>query len=124
MQRRSFSLPSSFISQRRRWMRKLARVVRFAATWIPTAMLTYVFVAQGLNKFSTTSGWFLAFRHWGYPDWFRMLVSVIEIAGGLLVLWRRSAPIGATLILCVMLGAMGTHVWIDHRPREVFHEAI
>ena len=105
-------------------MRKLARVARFTVTWVPTAMLTFVFVAQGFAKFSTSSGWFSAFRHWGYPDWFRMTVGVIEIAGGLLVLWRRSAPIGAILIICVMLGAMWTHTWVDHRPQDVFHEVI
>ncbi len=105
-------------------MRKLVVVGRFLATWIPTAMLTYVFVAQGLAKFSDSSGWAVAFRHWGYPDWFRMTVGAIELAGGVLVLWRRSAPIGALLILCVMLGAMGTHALVDHKPREAFHEMI
>jgi len=100
------------------------RVAKAIGTWVPTLLLAAIFIPQGLGKFSATSGWIRAFEHWGYPDWFRYAIGVIELLGGLLLLWSRSAPVGAMLIVMVMAGAMWTHVWIDHRPKDVFHEAV
>ena len=101
-----------------------ARIAKAIGTWAPTLMLAFIFLNQGYAKFSATSGWARAFQHWGYPDWFRMTVGGLELLGALLLLWWRSAPIGAALIILVMAGAMGTHIVIDHRPREVFHETV
>jgi uncharacterized membrane protein YphA (DoxX/SURF4 family) len=103
---------------------KAIAIAKEVGAWIPTLLLATVFIPQGISKFSATSGWMRAFEHWGYPGWFRMLVGGVELSAGLLLLWRRMAPIAALMILMVMAGAMWTHVWIDHRPKEVFHEAV
>ena len=97
-------------------------VAKAAAMWIPAFLLLLIFVPQGWNKFSDTSGWAIAFRHWGYPDWFRVTIGVIELTAALLLLWGRTAWAGAGLIICVMLGAMGTHIVKDggrHLTSEV-----
>ena len=47
---------------------------------------------------------------------------VIELAAAVLLLWGRTAWVGAGLIICVMLGAMGTHIVKDggrHLTSEV-----
>ena len=80
------------------------------ALWAVAAFLVYVFVPQGLAKFSDTSGWARAFAAWHYPVWFRTLIGIVEIVGALLLLTRRSAPIGAAMLAVVMLGGMGTHL--------------
>lgn len=82
-----------------------------------TLMLTYVFLTQGSSKFSSTSGWARAFDHWGYPVWFRVAIGVVEVLAAVLVLWPRTAPVGAALIVAVMLGGMGTHLVKDPKPR-------
>jgi hypothetical protein len=82
-----------------------------------TLMLTYVFFSQGLAKFSAHSGWAAAFSHWGYPVWFRVTIGVLELLAAVLILWPRSAPVGAALIIAIMLGGMGTHVLKDKKPR-------
>ena len=64
-------------------------VARTAAMWIPALLLLLIFVPQGWNKFSDTSGWAIAFRHWGYPDWFRVLIGVIELTAALLPRYDR-----------------------------------
>ena len=92
--------------------------------WIPTLLLASIFIPQGFGKFSATSGWRRAFEHWGYPMWFLLTIGAIELIAGLLLLWRRSAPIAAIMIITVMAGAMWTHAWVDGRPREVFHEVV
>ena len=86
-------------------------IAREVLLWIISLFLAWVFLRQGYAKFSDTSGWARAFRIWHYPDWFRMLIGGIEVLGAVLVLVPRVATIGAVMIVCVMLGAMGTHLW-------------
>ena len=86
-------------------------IVREVLLWIISLFLVWVFLRQGYAKFSDTSGWARAFRVWHYPDWFRMLIGGIEVVAALLLLWPRVAAVGAVMIICVMLGAMGTHLW-------------
>ena len=88
----------------------------------PVSYMTLIFVPQGWSKFSDTSGWAQAFRHWGYPDWFRITVGVLELTAVGFLLSGRAAAWGALLIVMIMLGAMGTHIAYDggrHLTSEV-----
>lgn len=100
----------------------LIRVAKVIGTWIPAILLVLIFAPQGWSKFNDASGWAVAFRHWGYPDWFRMTIGIIELSAvGLLVL-GRTAAFGAILIIIVMLGGMATHLIFDggrHLTSEV-----
>lgn len=91
--------------------------------WIITAFLAYVFLRQGFAKFSDTSGWARAFRAWHYPDWFRILIGVIEVSAVLILFVRRFAAVGAVMIVIVMLGGMATHIWWG-QPRYVTSELL
>lgn len=100
----------------------LVKVAKIVGTWIPAILLMLVFVPQGTAKFSDTSGWATAFRHWGYPDWFRMLIGTLELSAAVLLLLGRTAAFGAILIIVVMLGAWATHLIHDggrHMTSEV-----
>jgi uncharacterized membrane protein YphA (DoxX/SURF4 family) len=94
-----------------------------AVLWIFTVFLAYVFLRQGTAKFSDTSGWARAFRLWHYPDWFRILVGVVEVSAVLLLFLKRTALIGALLIVVVMLGGMATHLYWG-QPRYVTSEVL
>lgn len=87
---------------------------RIAGRWIPALLLVLIFAPQGYAKFSDTSGWAIAFRNWGYPDWFRVTIGVIELTAVVLLLLGRTAAIGAILIIVVMLGGLGTHLVFDN----------
>ena len=93
------------------------------ALWVPTLFLVYVFTSQGAAKFSDTSGWARAFAMWHYPVWFRILIGACETGAAILLLSRRTAPVGAGLIALVMLGGMGTHVHRGH-PEQVTSEVV
>ena len=93
------------------------------ALWLPTAFLMWVFLQQGSAKFSDTSGWAKAFAFWHFPVWFRVLIGCMEVGGALLLVTRRTAPIGAAMIAVVMLGAMGTHIYKGH-PGQVTSEVV
>jgi uncharacterized membrane protein YphA (DoxX/SURF4 family) len=91
------------------------------ALWLASAFLTYVFIKAGWSKFSDTSGWARAFAGWGFPVWFRLLVGVIEVAGGALLLVPKTAIYAAGALAVIMLGAMGTHIFHGD-PAGVHHE--
>jgi putative oxidoreductase len=98
------------------------RIAKEVALWVMALFLVYVFTKAGIQKFSDTSGWARAFHAWGYPVWFRVLIGIIEVAAAALLLYRPLAALGALLITFVMLGAMGTHVFVQHRPSQATNE--
>lgn len=100
-----------------------AAIVREALLWIITAFLAYVFLRQGFSKFDSGSGWARAFRVWHYPEWFRILIGVVEVSAVLLLVVRRFALVGAVMIMTVMLGGMATHLWWGH-PRQMTSEVL
>jgi uncharacterized membrane protein YphA (DoxX/SURF4 family) len=73
-------------------------------------MLIMAMFRSGVDKFSDTSGWARAFAHWGYPVWFRILIGVLEVLAAALLVWPRTAPVGAMLVVIIMLGGIGTHI--------------
>jgi uncharacterized membrane protein YphA (DoxX/SURF4 family) len=93
---------------------RAGRIAASIAPYIPALLLITIFAPQGWAKFSDTSGWAIAFRHWGYPDWFRVMIGAVELTACVLLPWGRTAVIGALLIVAVMLGAMGTHLALEH----------
>lgn len=98
------------------------RIVWAVLLWALTGLLVWVFARAGWDKFDATSGWAKAFAFWGYPVWFRIVIGGLEIAAALLLLWPRTAAYGAAIIIVVMLGGMGTHVFVEHRPARVTSE--
>jgi len=64
-----------------------------------------------------------AFRVWHFPVWFRILIGALETSAALLLLWKRTAFAGAVIIIVVMLGAMGTHIYWG-QPRRVTSEVL
>ena len=101
---------------------KLFRILRIVGRWVPALLLVLIFAPQGWSKFFDDSGWATAFRHWGYPDWFRVTVGITELTAVVLLLLGGSAAFGALLVIVVMLGGMATHVIFDggrHMTSEV-----
>ena len=98
------------------------QAAKVAGMWLPAILLILVFARQGWAKFSDASGWAVAFRHWGYPDWFRVTIGVLELSAVLLLALGRTAAYGAIIIIVVMLGAWATHLIFDggrHMTSEV-----
>jgi len=106
---------------------QVIKALKVVAPWVPALLLAVIFIPQGGSKFSDTSGWAAAFRHWRYPDWFRVTIGIIEVTVAACLLWARTAPLGALLIVVVMLGGMGTHLVFDqgrHMTSEIIPLAL
>ena len=100
----------------------VVKVAKVVGMWLPAILLILVFARQGWAKFDNASGWATAFRHWGYPDWFRVLIGILELAAVVLLALGRTAAYGAIIIIVVMLGAWATHLIFDggrHMTSEV-----
>src|SRR5262249_35743622 len=83
---------------------------RRIATWALKAALTYVFVSAGVLKLMGVRIFVQEFHRFGYPDWFRLLIGAVEVAGGLLLLPSRTAPFARAVLAIVMVGAAVSHL--------------
>jgi putative oxidoreductase len=85
------------------------RIAKEIVLWILTLMLVLVCIRSGLLKLTGNVFWVRDFHRWKYPDWFRIVVGVAELASAALLLIPRLAVSGAGLFAVVMLGAIYTH---------------
>ena len=53
------------------------------------------------------------FHRWGYPEWFRVLTALLQIAGAAALVWSPTSFLGAALLACIMIGALITHALHD-----------
>ena len=91
-------------------------IAKEVGIWILTLLLVFMFANAGIRKFPESGGWTQMFRHVGFPDWFRILIGVIEVAAAALLLVPRTAAYGAVMIIVTMIGALGTVAMTMHGP--------
>lgn len=79
--------------------------------WITNTLLVPVFLVVGASKFVLPEAWEDHFvRQWGLPADLVSWVGWLEVAGAILLLPRRTAVLGGTLLAVIMAGALGTHL--------------
>src|SRR5215216_5983349 len=78
---------------------RVIQAMKLIGMWLPALLLVAIFLPQGWAKFSDASGWAVAFRHWGYPAWFRILIGIVELSAVGCLLSGRFAALGAMLIV-------------------------
>jgi uncharacterized membrane protein YphA (DoxX/SURF4 family) len=91
---------------------EMPRSAKDVAVWLLSALLAVLFVVVGAQKLimSADSYWVEAFRLWGYPEWFRTVVGIVEIAGGIALLIPSLAFLGAIALGVIMLGGTFTQL--------------
>ncbi len=92
------------------------KIAKEIGIWLLTILLVLWFGTAGIAKFPDHGFWKVAFHTAGFPDWFRLLIGVIETSAAALILIPRTAAYSATAIIVVMIGAIAT-VAIAHVPR-------
>lgn len=78
--------------------------------WVVSVLLAAMFLFAGGSKLAGAPMHVEHFHDWGYPDWFRLLIGVAELAGGIGLLVPRLATPAAGGLVIVMIGAVYTHV--------------
>jgi putative oxidoreductase len=97
------------------------RIAKEIVLWILTLMLLLVCIRSGLLKLTGNVFWVRDFDRWNYPDWFRIVVGLVEVASAALLLIPRTASYGAGLFAIVMLGAIYTHATHNESSRLPFN---
>ena len=52
------------------------------------------------------------FEKIGFGQWFRYVTGSLEVTGAVLLLLPRTAALGGWLLAAVMIGAIGTHLFL------------
>lgn len=78
-----------------------------------------MFIMAGGSKLAGLPMHVEHFQKWGYPDWFRILIGLVEIAGGAALLIPRQSSFAAAGLAVIMLGAVYTHLAHDEVSQVV-----
>lgn len=74
--------------------------------------LGFIVVGRAKLTNNPASLWVKMFAELGPGLWFQYLTGYLQIAGGILVLWPRTADVGAAVLACTMAGAMIAHLFL------------
>ena len=80
--------------------------------WGAQGLLALAFVAAGGQKLASTDAMVAMFADIGMGQWFRWITGLLEITAAGLLIYRPYSFYGALLVMCVMVGAVLTHVLI------------
>jgi putative oxidoreductase len=80
--------------------------------WIVRGLLALAFLGAGGVKLYGVPMMVEEFRHIGLGQGFRYVTGTLEVIGAILLLLPRKAAFGAVLLMCVMIGAVITHLFV------------
>jgi uncharacterized membrane protein YphA (DoxX/SURF4 family) len=80
--------------------------------WVVRGLLALAFVAAGGAKLYGVPMLVEEFQHIGLGQWFRYATGGLEVMGAILLLLPRKAAFGALLLICIMIGAVITHLFV------------
>ena len=88
------------------------------ARQLPAIAIGLLFVFIGYGKFdnSPRGSWVQIFELIGLGQWFRIFTGVVQVAGGVLMLPRRTRTLGAALLACTMVGAVIVDIAVMGSP--------
>ncbi len=90
---------------------KASRWAQFALLGLKLLLAAAFLSAGGLKLFGHPM-MVENFANIGIGQWFRYLTGTLEVVGGASVLIPAVAPFAAVLLVCIMLGAVVTHLFV------------
>ncbi len=82
-------------------------------TWALTILLAIAFLGAGFAKASGEPSMVEAFTHFGLPDWFRITIGVLEMLGGVLVVFPAFTGMSSFGLSIIMIGGIACHAMYD-----------
>ena len=83
-----------------------------AGLWIVRGLLALAFAGAGGAKLYGVPMLVEEFQHIGAGQWFRYVTGTLELLGAILILVPSLAAFGAVLLICIMIGATVTHLFL------------
>jgi uncharacterized membrane protein YphA (DoxX/SURF4 family) len=86
--------------------------------WMIRIAVALAFVLFGLDKFPSGPGtqWVEFFKEIGIGQWFRYFTGVVEVVGGVMVLYPGARRYGLAMLAVTMAVASAIHVLVMHHP--------
>jgi uncharacterized membrane protein YphA (DoxX/SURF4 family) len=69
-------------------------------------LLVIVFLLKGLPKVMGTADAIADFERFRYPDWFRVVVGVVEMVAAVMLLRLQTTVAATTALAAIMIGAI------------------
>jgi len=82
------------------------------ALWALQILTAVAFLIAGIATLSGYPMMVETFEKIGVGQWFRYVAGVIEVASAILLLIPRLTPVGAALLVCTMVGAVLSHLFL------------
>lgn len=106
-------------------MTKISPTAGRLLLWATNTLLVLVFLVMGAAKFILPEAWEAHFvLQWGLPARLVSWVGWLEVAGAVLLLPRRTAVAGGTLLALIMAGATATHTLAQEWPQALLSGAL
>ena len=85
---------------------------------LPRLGLAALFLFIGYTKFDgdPRGPWYGIFEQIGLGQWFRVFTGVMQVAGAVLIAFRRTVTVGAVLLGATMLGAAAVDLFLMGSP--------
>lgn len=80
------------------------------ASWVLSVLLALAFLGSAFGKLSGQQQMVDNFARWGFPHWFLPFTGLCELVGAVLIAIPKTRVYGGALIVCVMVGAVLTHL--------------
>lgn len=80
--------------------------------WVLQLGAAFMFLMAAFQKLTGAPMMVGMFEKIGFGQWFRYVTGGLETVGALLLLIPRLCGLGAILMVCVMLGAVASHLFI------------
>ncbi|MBX5494731.1 MAG: DoxX family protein [Bryobacteraceae bacterium] len=80
--------------------------------WIVQVVCAAMFVFASVPKLTSDPAAIQGFELLGLGQWFRYLTGTLEALGGIALLIPPAAPFGALVLVCVMVGAILSHLLV------------
>ncbi|CAN5771939.1 hypothetical protein BH11GEM1_BH11GEM1_34660 [soil metagenome] len=84
------------------------------ALWILQILLAGAFLGAGSAKLAGAAPMVAIYETIGVGQWFRYVTGLFEIGGAIALLTPRLSALAAVWLICIMAGAIMTHVVILH----------
>lgn len=86
------------------------------ALWVLQFLLAAAFLGAGGAKLAGAARMVAMYEAIGMGQWFRYVTGLFEIGGAIGLLIPSTAALAAPWLMCVMTGAILTHLTILHSP--------
>jgi putative oxidoreductase len=83
-----------------------------AGLWLVRGLLALAFAGAGGAKLYGVPMLVEEFQHIGLGQWFRYVTGALELLGAILILTPSLVAFGALLLICIMIGATITHLFL------------